>query len=170
MKFLVRTIFFLCSIIFQIMLTCEFIDIQNNSGMESRGRSTKQRKINNKQNVLFLKLKRGRAQNKPFLLVNDKDVFKRSSKKQLDLSKQKLIDHECDDDCDTDEEVITEHISECLKELKRAILEFIDGDALKLCRNARNEFSGIEPIEILDFDDKETSALSSWYDVVSENS
>ncbi len=55
----------------------------------------------------------------------------------------------------------------CLEELKIRIVEFTKGDALKLCRNARNEFSGIEKIKCNDEEEAEQSELSSFYDVVS---
>ena len=55
-----------------------------------------------------------------------------------------MIYHEYDDDCDSDEDLVDTHIKECKKELNRAINEFLKGDAMKLIRNVRNEFSGIE--------------------------
>lgn len=43
----------------------------------------------------------------------------------------------------------------CLDELKTRVEEFINGDALKLCRNVRNEFSGIEKIECNEEEEEE---------------
>jgi hypothetical protein len=48
---------------------------------------------------------------------------------------------------ETDEEEVERHVDDCMDELKRAVEEFIKGDALSLIRNVRNEFSGIEALE-----------------------
>ena len=92
--------------------------------------------------------------------------------------------HDQDNDAETDEELIDIHIKECKKELTRAVNEFLNGDALKLIRNVREEFSGIELIDITnetgvgdDDDDSNeredhttSRTLSSWYEIVSTNS
>ena len=57
---------------------------------------------------------------------------------------QNLIEHKQDDDYDTEDEVVEDHILMCLEELEYTIEAFVNGDnPLKLCRNARGEFSGI---------------------------
>lgn len=78
-----------------------------------------------------------------------------------------LIHHQNDDDCDTDEEIVDDHIDMCLQEIRTRIYEFLDGDALKLIRNIRGEFSGIEKIECNEREDERSSPESSWYELVS---
>lgn len=59
-----------------------------------------------------------------------------------------MIHHDIDNDCDTDEEMVAEHVKSCLAELKEKINEVINGDVLKLIRNVREEYSGIEKIKV----------------------
>jgi hypothetical protein len=40
--------------------------------------------------------------------------------------------------------MVNDHIKLCFLELKTRVNEFLDGDVLKLIRNAREEYSGIE--------------------------
>ena len=80
---------------------------------------------------------------KPFALYNDRDIFKCKTKECKDMLNDKLIEHKQDDDYDTDIDVVDNHVEMCLDELKNTIEEFINGDPLKLCRNARGEFNGI---------------------------
>jgi hypothetical protein len=56
----------------------------------------------------------------------------------------------------------------CLAELRDTIETFINGDPLKLCRNARGEFSGIERIECPEVtSDDDYTPESSWYEIIS---
>ena len=73
---------------------------------------------------------------RPFPLYQESQVFRAAKKNILD----KLIDRQIDDDYETDEELVEHHKQMCLKELKVRIGQFINGDALDLCRNIRNEF------------------------------
>lgn len=59
-----------------------------------------------------------------------------------------MIYHEVDNDCDTDEEMVEKHIKTCLQELQLRINEVVKGDLLSLVRNVREEFSGIQELEI----------------------
>jgi hypothetical protein len=79
----------------------------------------------------------------------------------------KLIEHKQDDDYDTDQSVVDDHVEMCLQELRETIDNFVNGDPLKLCRNARNEFSGIQRIECREEEDLASSPDSSWYELVS---
>ena len=76
-------------------------------------------------------------------MYHDRDIFKTSSKECYEMLTTNLIEHKRDDDYDTDIDVVDDHVDMCLKELKETIENFILGDPLKLCRNARGEFSGI---------------------------
>ena len=57
----------------------------------------------------------------------------------------------------------------CLAELRETIETFIKGDPLKLCRNLRGEFSGIQKIECEDKADSDEGSTpdSSWYEIIS---
>ena len=80
---------------------------------------------------------------RPFPLYQDKDVFKTNNKECYDMLRNNLIVHKQDDDYDTDQDVVDDHVDMCLSELKETIENFVNGDPLKLCRNARGEFSGL---------------------------
>lgn len=83
------------------------------------------------------------------------------------MFEEKLIEHKHDDDYNTEEEIVDDHVEMCLEELALRINEFLKGDPLKLCRNTRNEFSGIEKIECKEEEDENSSPDSSWYEIVS---
>ena len=103
-----------------------------------------------------------------FPLYNDRDIFKCATKECQELLDKNLIEHKQDDDYDTDIDVVDDHVDMCLAELRETIETFINGDPLKLCRNARGEFSGIQKIECLDNgSDDDYTPDSSWYEVIS---
>ena len=56
----------------------------------------------------------------------------------------------------------------CLDELKLRVNEFLKGEPLKMIRNTRNEFSGIQRIECNEEEEEDSEALSSWYEYVSK--
>ena len=60
---------------------------------------------------------------------------------------KQLKDRKHDDDYATDEDIVKDHRSYLLKEVKETIKEFLVGDPLVLCRNVRDEFSGIPKAE-----------------------
>lgn len=93
--------------------------------------------------MLKLRLHRENHLRKAFPLYRDRDIFKTSDKERYNLLSRKLIEHKQDDDYDTDIDVVDDHVEMCLKELEETIENFVNGDPLKLCRNARGEFSGI---------------------------
>lgn len=103
----------------------------------------KKRQLNPTARVLYLRMLRDRRIKRAFPLYDDRDIFKTKNKELYETLRSNLIDHKQDDDYDTDEEVVIDHIDMCLEELKETIETFILGDPLKLCRNARGEFSGI---------------------------
>jgi hypothetical protein len=103
----------------------------------------KKRQLNADAKVLYLKLLRNHRMRRAFPLYHDRDIFKTSSKECYEMLTSNLIEHKRDDDYDTDIDVVDDHVDMCLKELKETIENFILGDPLKLCRNARGEFSGI---------------------------
>lgn len=81
-----------------------------------------------------------------------------------------LIEHKQDDDYDTDIDVVDDHVELCLAELRETIETFIKGDPLKLCRNLRGEFSGIQKIDCEDnagSDEDDYTPDSSWYEIIS---
>ena len=103
---------------------------------------------------------------RPFPLYEDRQIFKTSNKACYDLLKKNLIEHKQDDDYDTDLDVVDDHVDMCLEELRETIDNFVNGDPLKLCRNARGEFSGLQRIECLEEEDLASSPESSWYEIV----
>lgn len=104
---------------------------------------------------------------KAFPLYDDREIFKTSNKENYDLLTTKLIEHKQDDDYDTDIDVVDDHVEMCLEELRETIENFVNGDPLKLCRNARGEFSGIQRIDCREEEDLASSPDSSWYDMES---
>jgi hypothetical protein len=63
---------------------------------------------------------------------------------------------------------VDDHVDLCLAELRETIETFIKGDPLKLCRNLRGEFSGIQKIECEDAgSDDDYTPDSSWYEIIS---
>ena len=68
-----------------------------------------------------------------------------------------LVDHEIDDDQDTESVQVEDHINEGISEFNARVKEYSKGDPLKLVRNLREEYSGIEPIE-------DKGDESSWYE------
>lgn len=104
---------------------------------------------------------------RPFPLYNDRDIFVTTKKECFDLLTTKLIEHKQDDDYDTDIDVVDDHVEMCLQELKETIETFVLGDPLKLCRNARGEFSGIQRIDCKEEEDLASSPDSSWYEMQS---
>jgi len=84
----------------------------------------------------------------PFALYDEKDLFPRKSRQMTEMLKTHLIEHKQDDDYDTDIDVVDDHVEMCLNDLREAITDFIGSeDPLKMCRNLRGEFSGIERLE-----------------------
>jgi len=83
------------------------------------------------------------------------------------MFEENLIHHSHDDDLDTDEEIVQNHIDMCKDELRTRINEFLNGEPLKMIRNIRGEFSGIEKIDCNSREDRNSSPDSSWYDIVS---
>lgn len=65
--------------------------------------------------------------------------------------------------------MVDDHVNLCLAELRETIETFIKGDPLKLCRNLRGEFSGIQKIECDDKaeSDEDYTPDSSWYEIIS---
>ena len=107
--------------------------------------AAKQRRLNPKSEILSLKLQKGKRMRHPFPLYRDADIFKCKSKEMSDLLSKNLIEHKQDDDYDTDIDVVDDHVEMCLNDLRSAIEEFVAAeDPLKLCRNLRGEYSGIE--------------------------
>ena len=104
---------------------------------------------------------------KPFPLCRDRDVFKFATKSAFRMLEKNLIEHKNDDDLDTDEEIVDEHIDLCHKQLKDAIDEFLSGEPLKLVRNIRGHFSGIERIDCDEEEDQNSTPDSSWYEMCS---
>ena len=108
---------------------------------------------------------------RPFPLYNDGDIFKCTSKEIQDALNKNLIAHDKDDDYDTPIETVDDHVEMCLAELKEDIERYVaTDDPLKLCRNARGEFSGIQRIECKQHDDEcesESTPDSSWYEIIS---
>lgn len=104
---------------------------------------------------------------KPFPLYNDRDIFKFASKRGFEMIEKNLIEHKHDDDCDTDEEIVDDHIDLCLGQLKDSINEFLKGEPLKLIRNIRGQFSGIERIDCNAEEDANSTPDSSWYELCS---
>jgi len=80
------------------------------------------------------------------------------------MLRKNLIVHKQDDDYDTDLDVVDDHVDMCLEELRETIENFVNGDPLKLCRNARGEFSGLQRIDCEGEED--SSPESSWYEIV----
>ena len=65
-----------------------------------------------------------------------------------ELLSKNLIEHKQDDDYDTDIDVVDDHVEMCLNDLRAAIEQFVSGeDPLKICRNLRGEYSGIERLD-----------------------
>jgi hypothetical protein len=103
---------------------------------------------------------------KPFPLFKDSEIFRAGKKNSHILGK--LIEHKQDDDFDTDIEVVDDHVDMCFNELKETIEKFVIAeDPLKLCRNARNEFNGLQRIDCIEEEDLLSIPNSSWYDLVS---
>lgn len=78
----------------------------------------KQRQLNHKTEVLWLRMLKGTRMRRPFPLYNDRDIFRCGNKDCYELLGKKLIDHKQDDDYDTDEEVVDRHVDMCLQELE----------------------------------------------------
>lgn len=114
--------------------------------------------------MLHLLVERGRTIKKSFLLLDDHEVFKSASTAMFKKVEKSLIHHDIDNDCDTDEEMVQDHIKSCMDELKERIKELLQGDVLKLIRNVRGEYSGIETIEA--GSSQGNSTTSSWYDII----
>eukprot|EP00347_Sterkiella_histriomuscorum_P021534 403333640 len=139
--------------------------------------ATKKRKLNFKEEVLYLKQINGtqsqgirgksKVQKRPFKLFQDRQIFAFTSKDQFKMLEENLIQHEHDDDCDTDEDIVEDHIGMCLEELKTRIDEFLNGSPLKLIRNIRGEFQVFERFECNTDEDVNSSPDSSWYELVS---
>jgi len=129
----------------------------------------KQRRLNRKAEVLWLRLQKGRRNRRAFPLYNDREIFKCATRECQELLDKNLIEHKQDDDYDTDIDVVDDHVDLCLAELRDTIYTFIKGDALKLCRNLRGEFSGIQKIECNEpaGSDDEYTPDSSWYEIIS---
>ena len=145
----------------------ELEETESNANCSQSTQPTKQRKINLKSELLWLKVDKSKPMRKPFRLYNDRAIFNCKSKEIGKMLEQNLIEHKQDDDVDSEAEIVEKHIEMCKDELKTRIQEFLDGDALKLCRNIRNEFSGIEKIECKEEEDINSSPDSSWYEIVS---
>lgn len=104
----------------------------------------KQRHLNPRAQVLWLRmLTPGTRMRRPFPLYEDREIFKTSNKAIYNKLNKNLIEHKKDDDYDTDLDVVDDHVDMCLEELRETIENFVNGDPLKLCRNARGEFSGL---------------------------
>lgn len=108
--------------------------------------------------------KRGR---KCFPLYNERQVYDFNNKKAFKLIEDNLIDHKHDDDCDTDEEIVNDHIDLCMQQLKTSIEEFLKGEPLRLIRNLREHYSGIERIDCNEEEDINSTPDSSWYEMCS---
>lgn len=104
----------------------------------------------------------------PFPLYKDSAVFKCKTKEMKELLSKNLIEHKQDDDYDTDLDVVDDHVEMCLNDLREAIEAFVSAeDPLKLCRNLRGEYSGIERLECKEDEEAEETPNSSWYEFVS---
>ena len=83
------------------------------------------------------------------------------------MLEKNLIEHKNDDDLDTDEEIVNDHIDLCINQLTDAINDFLTGEPLKLIRNIRGHFSGIERIDCDKDEDLNSTPDSSWYEMCS---
>ncbi|CDW73222.1 UNKNOWN [Stylonychia lemnae] len=138
--------------------------------------TTKKRKINPQAQVKWLKKptygyknQKGRNMKQAFKMYKDTEIFRFRSKQQFKMLEENLIHHSHDDDLDTDEEIVTNHIEMCLDELRTRINEFLQGEPLKMIRNIRGEFSGIEKFDCNSKEDRLSSPESSWYEIVSDS-
>ena len=79
-----------------------------------------------------------------------------------------MIEHKQDDDYDTDIDVVDDHVEMCLNDLREAIETFVQAeDPLKLCRNLRGEYSGIERLDCKEQEELDETPNSSWYEFIS---
>lgn len=116
----------------------------------------------------MLRIQKGKRMKRPFPIVNDADVYRNCTRDMKQLLSENLIEHKQDDDYDTDIDVVDDHVEMCLNDLREAIEEFVSApDPLKLCRNLRGEFSGIERYECKDEEEVEDTPNSSWYEFIS---
>ena len=84
------------------------------------------------------------------------------------LLSKNLIEHKQDDDYDTDIDVVDDHVEMCLNDLRAAIEVFVSSDdPLKLCRNLRGEYSGIERLDCKEQEEVDETPNASWYEFVS---
>ncbi len=102
----------------------------------------KQRKINKDASVLWLKISPSSRMKREFPLYKESQAF--FDPKKL-IRKNQLIDRGQDDDIDTDDENVVEQKKLCMKDLRKAILDYCNRDnPFEIIRNIRDpETSGV---------------------------
>ena len=145
---------------------CVDLQIEDEKSRTMNRNTTKRRRMSRakEQKMLHLLVEQGRTIKKSFLLFDDHVIFKSATSEMFKKVEKSLIHHDIDNDCDTDEEMVRDHIKCCKDELKERVNEIIKGDVLKLIRNVRGEYSGIETIEV--GSDHGNSTISSYYEVL----
>ena len=88
----------------------------------------KQRHLNQKCSVLWLRIDAKTRMRKDFKLYKESDVFQLQTRKAKEVLGKELVDHGRDDDVETDEEIVKTQIKRCRKELRAEVKAYLAGN------------------------------------------